>query len=406
MNSFVMRYWRGEYSLPISYWVVNVVLAIIITAAAGALTIYLTNDESFSPVRHLIWLSLLYFFVVTASIWQWVGLYRSAWKYIADPATLSGWGYAALVMLCLGIFRSIPVVLTDYLPTLSEYVDMAFRDDPSLPAFQISKTSDGEEISLLGGIKAGLLEELKETLERSPNVKTIELDSIGGRMHVARDLYNLIRESGLNTVVNNECLSACTLAFAAGQQRWLGPFGQLGFHQASFAGVDGGESQRIQLNHWQEIAATQEINFDIIRKHASTPNSEMSFPTRTELLDSNLVTSGQSKAKSTATSYEQSMQADFESLRATLPTQINQYTTMVAVNLVGVTHEYTYVLSDEYVSMLTGIDSPALVGLFQEEQCKVSGAKEQMALGIKFKYTYLREENKDSFVSYELVCEQ
>ncbi len=33
------------------------------------------------------------------------------------------------------------------------------------------------------------------------------------------------------------CLSACTLAFAGGRERWLGGAGKLGFHAPDFPGM-------------------------------------------------------------------------------------------------------------------------------------------------------------------------
>ena len=40
-----------------------------------------------------------------------------------------------------------------------------------------------------------------------------------------------IQQFGLDTQVESECYSACTIAFIAGRKRTLGKSGRLGFHQ-------------------------------------------------------------------------------------------------------------------------------------------------------------------------------
>ena len=91
-------------------------------------------------------------------------------------------------------------------------------------------------------------------LAASPQIHVVHLNSFGGRIGEAEKLYNTIRENNLITYVSANCMSACTVAFAGGTERWLYQNAQLGFHAPTFPGMselelkEAAQSQRIIFN--------------------------------------------------------------------------------------------------------------------------------------------------------------
>ena len=109
-NNRFIKYWRGEESLVFSFWVV-------LTLGLGALSIPLiymsskgdawVDTLSTGPVLFLI---LYVIFFYSTAVYVYVGLWRSASKYIElkKKKKLSAlWGYVTYVWMVLAIIRMI-----------------------------------------------------------------------------------------------------------------------------------------------------------------------------------------------------------------------------------------------------------------------------------------------------------
>src|SRR6516165_11776976 len=114
---------------------------------------------------------------------------------------------------------------------------MAFMDDPRMPAYSLRIMRNGTEAEITGGFKYGLTDDFSKLLKASRQIRVVHLNSIGGRIGEAEKLYNLIRDRQLITYVNFQCLSACTIVFAGGKERYISKRGVLGFHEPDFPGV-------------------------------------------------------------------------------------------------------------------------------------------------------------------------
>jgi hypothetical protein len=127
---------------------------------------------------------------------------------------------------------------------------MAFMDDPRMPAYSIRIMRNGTEAEITGGFKYGLTDDFLKLVRASPQIKVVHLNSIGGRIGEAEKLSKLIRDRRLNTYTSSSCLSACTIAFAGGRERWIHRRAKLGFHGPAFPGwsdadiVEASNSQR------------------------------------------------------------------------------------------------------------------------------------------------------------------
>jgi hypothetical protein len=96
-GNFVARFWRGEYSLGVSYWVFGFLLniALLIAAVLSGLLAY-----TFGANGHQVVLATL---PTTAILMVWYtgGLYASAQNHVARTGR-KGWATAAEVMLVIG----------------------------------------------------------------------------------------------------------------------------------------------------------------------------------------------------------------------------------------------------------------------------------------------------------------
>jgi hypothetical protein len=169
---------------------------------------------------------------------------------------------------------------------LAEAYNIAFLNDPDIPDYAIRVMRDGTEAEIVGGFKYGLTDDFIKILSASRSIKVVHLDSVGGRLGEGRRLYELIRERGLTTYVSGQCMSACTLAFAGGKERYLLKGAVLGFHRGSFPGSRERELDSVQA------AVFRQAGFDgnFIQTALSTPHRDMWRPREDVLMKARVVT--------------------------------------------------------------------------------------------------------------------
>lgn len=173
-------------------------------------------------------------------VWQVVGTWRSATRHAAHRVAANRgtcWATAIKIMLVLGMMRTIVEFSQAGALQIAEMFDMAFRGDPSMPAYSLRVMRNGTEIEVTGGFKFGLTADFERVVSASPRIRVIYLTSIGGRIGEAAKLSDAIKKRGLVTYVATHCESACTLAFASGRERWVHQSGKLGFHGLAFPGM-------------------------------------------------------------------------------------------------------------------------------------------------------------------------
>jgi hypothetical protein len=85
-QNFVARNWRGEYPLWISYWIIGVLSNVSVLAIATGVGALMAG--SYQPIGILLFFLLLWSFITFLSIWQLVGIWRSANRRIAERATV------------------------------------------------------------------------------------------------------------------------------------------------------------------------------------------------------------------------------------------------------------------------------------------------------------------------------
>lgn len=93
-------------------------------------------------------------------------------------------------------------------------------------------------LRVIGNVEEGFAEQLIKAIEENPQVTQVALGSAGGSVHEAIKAGIYIRQKNLETLLWNNCYSACTIVFAGGVKRQIwSPYPDLAFHQVSVDGV-------------------------------------------------------------------------------------------------------------------------------------------------------------------------
>ncbi len=290
-NNFVAKNWRGDYSLAVSYWVFGLIGNFVLVLMLIGLSALFEFRSGFQPTHVFAFILGAWLASVATSVWQWVGVWRSANRYIERKSLRlerAPWAGAAKLMTVIAVFQLAAAVVTYGIPQVTEASRMAFLDDPDIPQYFMRVMRNGTEAEITGGIKFGLADDFRKILQASRQIRVVHLNSVGGRVGEAEKLFKFIRDARLNTYVSAKCLSACTLVFSGGVERVLLHGAVLGFHRGSFAGEDQEDSPELQGQ--RKIFTEAGYDAPFIARALATPSANMWKPSEAELLKSGVVT--------------------------------------------------------------------------------------------------------------------
>ncbi len=117
--NYFVRHWRGELSLPVSYWVNGILALLITTALFMGAAIALDDISTWSSIAYWSFASVVY---IIACSWQIVGTWRSADRRNAtNPTVWASIAKAALVLATIGVVGNLATVFG---PGVSESIKM------------------------------------------------------------------------------------------------------------------------------------------------------------------------------------------------------------------------------------------------------------------------------------------
>lgn len=285
-GNYFVRHWRGQLSLPVSYWVNGTLLTLVL---AGALTATQNSDLAHSLGRQPTGLVILSSFLLTigCAIWQGVGIWRSAEKHPSRGGS-SGWATAAKVMVVLGVIR-LGAYTVPRVPVIADGLFLALGYD-RVPPLQLHVISHGSQVEVSGGIPYGSTDALKSVLDATPGIWLVRLNSLGGRLAEADQLGQLISARGLATYTTQKCVSACVLAFMGGKERYLGPNGKLGFHEASLPGLAGRRGDKVATERFQRLLLQRGLPSSFVDRALAPPATSVWYPSSQELFEAHVIT--------------------------------------------------------------------------------------------------------------------
>jgi len=284
-RNYFLRHWRGESSLPFAYWVNGALAGIGFVVALVMLFVLCVNLLPVRPQNYFPLFSAIYASLVIVAIWQIVGIWRSATRYRVGGKRFWGGLAKCVMVIAVNLHAWAGYAAVPRLSVLYEVV----RGDSLLGQHTFTVSDDGDTLEFSGGITFGVAEELKERLDAMDHVKTVKLNSHGGRSAEAEEMADLIKARGLSTEVTQSCLSACTTVFLGGRERILLGSARIGFHQPT-ARI-GFDEPTAALNAEQQarlmrLGLSQEF---AVRANQAPPHS-MWYPERAELLREKVVT--------------------------------------------------------------------------------------------------------------------
>lgn len=291
-NNFIVRHWRGELPLGVSYWAVAFATNIAAQVFVGLVTALFKPDAGFEPTSIFYTMLLLWAGIAALLTWQVVGLWRSANRHSRNQRRANKtvfWAVAAQIMVFLGVLQNVGEFVRSGVPQVRELYRMAYQGDPNIPDTELRLLPGGRELSLHGGIKYGTAADVERLLDAAPDVTVIHLTSGGGRIAEAYTLFDVIRKHRLATYVSSECASACTLAFAAGSKRWLADAARLGYHGPHFPGLSQDE-QRAMADDFAQMYRQAGLKDAFVKKAMAVSPDDIWYPTVDELTQANAVT--------------------------------------------------------------------------------------------------------------------
>jgi hypothetical protein len=286
-HNYLVRHWRGELSLPVSYWLNGTVSGLVVGLVIGGMA-YLINWQG--DAEPVVWLSTLiasWILAALLTIWQAVGVWRAAIRYRQSGKDF--WGGVAQMLTVAGLLVFPYDFATIGVPQLAGIYEIV-SGDAHVGPHEFHVLANGQTLEFSGGITFGVTQELERFLNAMAGVRTVRLNSNGGRILEAQRMSDLISSRNLATFVARDCLSACTIVFLGGNERFMLPTARLGFHQPAFRGMTASdrhaaiatERQRLQLRFGLSAAFAARAN--------SAPPGGMWYPDKDELMRERVVT--------------------------------------------------------------------------------------------------------------------
>lgn len=283
---FIGKHWRGDYSLAISYWVVGICTAICISIL-GEIGHSISGSLNFGTRATGFMILIMFSSIWALALWYVVGVWRSADKHSKRGGSET-WATIAKLVILINLIAAASNIYNQS-AIITEGARMLIGKD-NIPPYKIKVIRDGTELELSGGMPNGTAEAIEHSLNQTPNVRTIHLNSIGGRVSEGYKLYSIIKSRNLTTYTSAECASACTIAFLGGRERYISENGKLGFHSTSIGDDDGAIVVEIN-NELRQALKSNGVPNDFIDHALSTSHNNIWFPSQQELLKAHVIDS-------------------------------------------------------------------------------------------------------------------
>jgi hypothetical protein len=277
--NYLVRHWRGELPLGHSYWI-NGVLASLTIFVIAQLINGLGGGETLSLPGLAAAGIGFYLLSILLSTWQIVGIWRAASRHV-ERGGKPIWGALAKIAVAFGVINLIQVIGTNMTPQVIEFAKI-ISGDAEIPPYEIVTLPRADELEFRGGLRAGAAKALERSLNSNQQAHVLHINSPGGRLQEARAMTRLVQDRKLITYTSDQCLSAATLVFIAGQERVIGGRARLGFHRALLPGATRAQ-QLLTDKIVGELMRSAGISAEFIQKVLATPNESMWFPSADEL---------------------------------------------------------------------------------------------------------------------------
>lgn len=284
---FLVSYWRGEYPLKTSYWIMGVALILILGSALPLLTTWFLDISGAGPEIMGITLMLSYGFFIAFVLWQAVGLWRSAERYRQHGGRST---YATLAQITLSWWMLYMAYnIKDVGAPLGKEASQLITEGGRKTQFAIHLQPDGKTLEITGAMDFGTTRALEAHLSNLPQVRLIRLNTQGGEVQEGLQLHKLIEQQGLSTQTTKECTGPCSIAFLGGEQKYLSENARLGFHNTDTGIIKSPAADWGFTGKVKDTMASENIPSDFIKHAINTSPEKTWYPSRTELQEAGII---------------------------------------------------------------------------------------------------------------------
>ena len=280
MFRYIGRHWRGELSLPRSYWVNGFLVNVPLNIYFRVIDSWLGARALESPTVYLFYILVPYLLWLPVLVWQGVGIWRSAGRRLEEDG--SGWAWVARAIVLLNaavIAFSVAGSAQNYYSVVRAYMDER--------ASTFSVESRGSYVIFRGTITTEAAEKLAPLLEARTTQRLVIDGSNGGFIEPALRLAAIIDRRKLWVVAIRSCYSSCTGLLAAGHIRAIAPDTVMGFHIGTIIGTDTTAQEWDGIESYYRTDGMTQTMFDNV--HAHRGPTDFYYPTISDLIDNGLV---------------------------------------------------------------------------------------------------------------------
>ncbi len=375
-GNYFSRHWRGQLSLPISYWVNSVLIAGLTPVLLSYIVAFTEqHGASIQFVSAIIMVVLLS--TILLSIWCVVGTWRSA-DHHEERGGTSFWAHVAKFLMFVGAIRLL-FQIVNLGPFTLETTQLAFGSDPMGGPARIAVV--GNNLTLVGPLTLGTADRFQKALQMHPDVREVTLTSIGGRLAEAAEISKMVAAQQMKTIADKECSSACTMVLVSGIDRSVMPGTNVGFHSPSYPGlgpIDINASASLMADSYRAAGISDSFVDEALAVDAST----IWYPNESELFDAGVLNFMNPKRIELAHQYEKM------NYKGKFPRRIDNLTVLEAVAVDGIDITYSY-----KVEIASGQISPvkakaALLPDVKKRLCATSLIPEMIASGARYNFVY------------------
>src|SRR6266851_3464654 len=199
------------------------------------------------------------------------------------------WGGVAQMLTVAGLLVFPYDFATIGVPQLAGIYEIV-SGDAHVGPHEFHVLANGQTLEFSGGITFGVTQELERFLDAKEGVRTVRLNSNGGRILEAQRMSDLISSRNLATFVARDCLSACTIVFLGGKERFMLPTARLGFHQPAFRGMTASDRRAAIATEQRRLQQRFGLSAAFAARANSAPPGGMWYPDKDELMRERVVT--------------------------------------------------------------------------------------------------------------------
>lgn len=284
--NYVLKHWRGELPLAISFWVNFFLVTVGLRCIEWLCSSIFVFENPLYDARLYIIYSVFIIGIILP--WQIVGL----WRACILPKNWAGksfWSRAVRVSVIVVTFI-VPVAFIAHWPVYKGEFQIGFMKDPR-SEYIFAWKKEGTLLYLNGELGYGVSKDFEKMVKGNPKVRGVIFNSHGGYSYEGRQLAKLIIAYGLNTYSFEHCDSACTIAFIAGKRRFVGADAKLGFHQSRLIYEDRSKIEEVKKDDEKDhlFFEHQGIKKNFLKKISAIPSNKVWFPSIDELLQAGVI---------------------------------------------------------------------------------------------------------------------